>query len=129
MANRKVALPFRPRARVLQLLGDELIGNARLAVFELVKNAYDADASQVIVRLETRPNHTPLIRISDDGVGMSLETIRSVWLVPGNDHRQRQRFTSTPQGDRNRQEVGRRQRDDYSKRTSCTSSQPARLIG
>ena len=29
--------PFRPRARVLQLLGDELIGSPRLAVFELVK--------------------------------------------------------------------------------------------
>ena len=25
--------PFRPRARVLQLLGDELIGSPRLAVF------------------------------------------------------------------------------------------------
>ena len=37
-------LQFRPRARILQLLGDELIGSPRLAVFELVKNAYDADA-------------------------------------------------------------------------------------
>ena len=42
--SRWVSEPFRPRARVLQLLGDELIGSARLAVFELVKNAYDADA-------------------------------------------------------------------------------------
>ena len=36
----EISQPFRPRARVLQLLGDELIGSARLAVFELVKNAY-----------------------------------------------------------------------------------------
>jgi hypothetical protein len=44
-------LPFRPRARLLQLLGDQLIGTPRLAVFELVKNAYDADAELVTVVL------------------------------------------------------------------------------
>ena len=47
--------PFRPRARVLQLLGDELIGSPRLAVFELVKNAYDADATEVAVRIDLGP--------------------------------------------------------------------------
>ena len=46
-----VSQPFRPRARLLQLLGDELIGGPRLAVFELVKNAYDADANEVVVAL------------------------------------------------------------------------------
>ena len=45
-------LPFRPRARLLQLLGDQLIGTPRLAVFELVKNAYDADAETVTVTLK-----------------------------------------------------------------------------
>ena len=32
-------LHSRPRARILQLLGDETIGSPRVAVFELVKNA------------------------------------------------------------------------------------------
>ena len=44
-------LPFRPKARLLQLIGDQLIGSPRLAVFELVKNAYDADATTL--RLHT----------------------------------------------------------------------------
>jgi hypothetical protein len=35
---------FRARARLLALLGDQLIGSDQLAVFELVKNAYDADS-------------------------------------------------------------------------------------
>jgi hypothetical protein len=43
---------FRPRARVLHLLGDELIGSSRLAVLELVKNAYDADAKSVTVNFD-----------------------------------------------------------------------------
>lgn len=85
--------PFRPMARLLQLLGDELIGSARLAVFELVKNAYDADASQVVVRLDLESGPEPLITVSDDGEGMTPEVLRSVWLVPGNDHRKTQRLS------------------------------------
>ena len=84
--------PFRPRARVLQLLGDELIGSARLAVFELVKNAYDADANEVVVRLDLDSDQGPAITVTDDGEGMTLDVLRSVWLVPGDDHRQRQRL-------------------------------------
>jgi len=45
VTSKEISQPFRPRARVLQLLGDELIGSPRLAVFGLVKNAYDADAN------------------------------------------------------------------------------------
>ena len=91
VAGQVVTQPFRPRARVLQLLGDELIGSPRLAVFELVKNAYDADADEVIVRLELEESGSPRITVTDDGEGMSLDVLRSVWLVPGDDHRRRQR--------------------------------------
>jgi signal transduction histidine kinase/anti-sigma regulatory factor (Ser/Thr protein kinase) len=83
-------LVFRPRARLLQLLGDQLIGSARLAVFELVKNAYDADASRVVVRLDLSDDE-PSITVSDDGEGMTLKTLRDIWLVPGDDHRAKQR--------------------------------------
>lgn len=83
--------PFRPRARVLQLLGDELIGSPRLAVFELVKNAYDADANESIVTLDLKDEENPKITVSDDGIGMSPQTIKDIWLVPGNNHRQEQR--------------------------------------
>ena len=34
---------FRPRARILRLLGEELISDEIIAVSELVKNAHDAD--------------------------------------------------------------------------------------
>ena len=87
----QIRQPFRPRARVLQLLGDELIGSARLAVFELVKNAYDADANKVEVSLDLASSEDPGITVTDDGEGMSLDVLRSVWLVPGDDHRQKQR--------------------------------------
>ena len=76
---------------MLRLLGDELMGNDRLAIFELVKNAYDANANQVIVRLNLNTDQDPMITVSDDGEGMNLNVLKSVWLVPGNEHRQKQK--------------------------------------
>ena len=87
---KEIEQPFRPRARLLQLLGDELIGSPRLAVFELVKNAYDADANEVLVQLNLVEGESMIV-VTDDGQGMSLELLQSVWLVPGNDHRHKQR--------------------------------------
>ena len=83
---------FRPRARLLVLLGDQLIRDEVLAVFELVKNAYDADASHADLRLEhlTDPKQAT-ISVSDDGTGMSLRTITGTWLEPGTDNRAQQR--------------------------------------
>lgn len=84
-------LPFRPRARLLQLLGDQLIGTPRLAVFELVKNAYDADGETVTVTLLGLRTDDPSIVVQDDGEGMTFSTIRDIWLVPAHDHRELQR--------------------------------------
>ena len=91
IASIEISQPFRPRARVLQLLGDELIGSPRLAVFELVKNAYDADAYEVVVQLDLTSKNEPSITVTDDGEGMSLDVLRTVWLIPGDDHRHKQR--------------------------------------
>ena len=38
-----------PRARILHILDDELVSSETVAVIELVKNAYDADATRVLV--------------------------------------------------------------------------------
>ena len=84
-------LPFRPRARILQLLGDQLIGSSRLAVFELVKNAYDADARNVFVTLNDIESDEPSIVIEDDGIGMSPYEIENIWLVPAHSHKEKQR--------------------------------------
>jgi signal transduction histidine kinase len=80
--------PFRPRARLLVLLGDQLIREPGIAVFELVKNAYDADARNVSVAL-SNPTEAEKgsIVVEDDGIGMDWETVVNVWLEPGTDHR------------------------------------------
>lgn len=83
---------FRPKARILRLLGDQLIGNARLAIFELVKNAFDADAQKVTVELANLGSDAARITVRDDGDGMPRETIEKIWFVPGADHREKQRL-------------------------------------
>lgn len=78
--------PFRPRARMLVQLGDQLIKNESIALVELVKNAYDADASYVSITMEKIHNQEiGCILIKDDGWGMDKDTILGVWLEPGND--------------------------------------------
>src|SRR5262245_50727795 len=74
---------LRPRARLLRTLGEELISNEIVAVIELVKNAYDADATRVMIRFVA-----PLvpgkgrIEVIDNGHGMDLKTVQTVWMEP-----------------------------------------------
>ena len=81
------ALPIRPYARLLTMLGDQLIKNERIALVELIKNAYDADADRVEVRFEgfredmTHDDDSRIV-VRDDGTGMSLETVRTRWMNP-----------------------------------------------
>ena len=80
-------LQFEPYARLLTMLGDQLIKNERIALVELIKNSYDADASWVKVtfekfgqRFEVQPESK--IVIEDDGVGMSRKTLETEWVRP-----------------------------------------------
>ena len=45
----KEKYPIKATSYIINLLGDELIGSDSLAIFELVKNAYDADATLVTI--------------------------------------------------------------------------------
>lgn len=83
---------FTVRARVLRQLGDELIRSPGLAVFELVKNAYDADATYCDVSMQnTTDTQRGIIIVEDNGSGMSPEVMQNVWMVIGTDYRARQR--------------------------------------
>jgi signal transduction histidine kinase len=83
--------PFKPYARLMNILGDQLITDKKVAVIEIVKNSYDADAENVRIRFNNLINHgktkldlnnIPYIEIEDDGSGMTIDIIRKVWLRP-----------------------------------------------
>src|SRR5690349_8025646 len=88
--SRRGAKALRPRARILRTFGDELISSPTVAVIELVKNAYDADATSVLVKFEPPLEiGTGSVSVIDDGHGMSLETIEQTWMEPATLHRKR----------------------------------------
>jgi hypothetical protein len=76
---------IKAKSHILSLLGNELIGSDSLAIFELVKNAYDADAENVRISFIDLNSPNQKIIIEDDGHGMTLGVIQDVWLTIGTD--------------------------------------------
>lgn len=80
-------LKIRPYARLLTMLGNQLIKDERIALIELIKNAYDADASWVKVTFENFGDNFEVqpkskIIIQDNGDGMTKEILSSNFLNP-----------------------------------------------
>lgn len=93
---------FRPRARLIKTIGEELISDDKVAIIELVKNSYDAyselkEGSSIVEitfngnvnsRIVDNKRHYYIekenssIIIYDEGVGMNFETVESAWMEP-----------------------------------------------
>lgn len=81
-------------------LGALLVGRDSTALVELIKNAYDADAGQVVIRGEGLSRGQGSITVSDDGVGMTFEEFKDGFLRIASRTRE--------QGDRRSLRYGRR---------------------
>jgi signal transduction histidine kinase/anti-sigma regulatory factor (Ser/Thr protein kinase) len=79
--QKKPALHFEPTAYIQRLLGRELISSEPIAIAELVKNAYDAGAKEIVITLHANEPQKLIIR--DDGKGLSLPEFKRLWMRPG----------------------------------------------
>lgn len=90
MAEKK-DLHFKTNVQLKSIIGKDLINDDNIAILELVKNSFDADAKQVKVKyLNLKKNDdknvehfssiTSRLIIQDDGVGMNIDDIRDKWL-------------------------------------------------
>ncbi len=73
-------LTFKVSSGLKNILGRELITDKLIAIFELVKNSYDAGASRVDITLNNMYTSKASIEISDNGCGMSKEDFKEKWL-------------------------------------------------
>ena len=91
-------------SRFSQLIGRQLISNPIVAVSELVKNAYDADADNITVEFQQLRSNNPCLKIVDDGEGMTFLDVQSKWMMVGTDNKVHSPFT--PKGRRKLGEKG-----------------------
>lgn len=80
MINQNKALSFRVSAGLKNIIGRDLISDKYIAVFELVKNSYDAKASKVDISFVQAEDGKEQIVISDNGSGMTYDDIINKWL-------------------------------------------------
>ena len=94
--NRK--LKWRFDVSTFRLIGRDLITDRVTALFELVKNCYDANAQNVNVIFENVGvgKKQAVIRVEDDGYGMSFEDIRDKWMVIGTSSKRAHPYSPKP---------------------------------
>jgi hypothetical protein len=80
-------LDFKISSGLKNIIGKELITSDRIAIFELLKNSYDANASVVKIIFQhiedTKKSKAQRILIVDDGEGMSREELIGKFLFVG----------------------------------------------
>jgi signal transduction histidine kinase len=78
------AINFTVDSRLLAELGERLVGKPHIALAELVKNSYDADATQVVIGFRQ-----DRIEITDNGHGMDFDSFKDFWMRIGTTHKQK----------------------------------------
>ena len=71
---------FNIDSRLLFQLGEKLVANRAVALAELVKNSYDADATSVEIRFENVKTAGGTIIVKDNGLGMTLNVFQKTWM-------------------------------------------------
>ena len=93
-------------ARTILQLGRDSIKEFSTALVELVKNCYDADASNVEIEIITKTGDG-LIRISDDGFGMTEEIIDDNWLRIGFSEKKKKKYSQQKRRKTGEKGIGR----------------------
>lgn len=76
----KTPLQFKISSALKNIIGSDLISDDFIAVFELVKNSYDAHATKVEITFENIYSHNAKIIIKDNGKGMNYDDLINKWL-------------------------------------------------
>ena len=79
--------------RIIGHLGNNSITSDSTALFELIKNSRDANASKVTIHFKDIGTQNAQIEVHDDGDGMSYEDVKEKWMVIGTDDRLRNNTT------------------------------------
>jgi HSP90 family molecular chaperone len=76
LMSNSTTFTFSVDSALLRELGEKLVSTVHVALSELVKNAYDADATEVKVSITPNATSGPTIIIEDNGTGMTPDEAR-----------------------------------------------------
>lgn len=110
MNNSNQFYKIKPAARIVTTIGEELIKDVDAAIVELVKNSYDADAKTVNITFTTinKANQQYLkIIISDNGHGMSFDTVVNKWMIPATNDKLKRKISPLGRPLQGRKGIGR----------------------
>lgn len=85
---KKATAHFQTQGRLLQELGERLVARADVALMELIKNAYDADAIKCRVIVDS-----DRVEIVDDGHGMTEDEFIDNWMSIATPDKQQERLS------------------------------------
>ena len=74
---------FQADSALLRELGERLVGQPHIALAELIKNAYDADATLCTISIDENK-----ITVTDDGHGMTEKEFLTYWMTIGTRNKQ-----------------------------------------
>lgn len=94
--SHELKLRFDPRT--IEHLGIKMYSRLPYALAELVANAYDAGAENVVIKLDDSDQYNKKIVVIDDGEGMSYEEINERFLVIGRKRREYDEARSNSKG-------------------------------
>jgi signal transduction histidine kinase len=114
---------FKFSARFSQLIGRNLISNPIVAVSELVKNSYDADADNINLVFQNLKNGISTLRIIDDGEGMSLFDLTEKWMMVGTDNKMRDSITKSGRRKLGEKGIGRFSVERLAKKLTIRTTQ------
>ena len=91
---------FRTNSKLKTLVGQELITNNNIAIFELIKNSYDAGATEVDIQFHDfvfvdkgwKSSENSKIKIIDNGIGMTVEEVDKYWMELGNSSKEKNKL-------------------------------------
>lgn len=94
----QATLKWKFDVNTFRLLGRELITDRITAIYELVKNCYDANATLVDINFNnvSQISKNSTITITDNGLGMSFDDIRNKWMVVGTNSKRASLYSPPP---------------------------------
>ncbi|MHA2123152.1 MAG: ATP-binding protein [Promethearchaeota archaeon] len=82
---------FDSDGKLFKHIGRNQIDSETIALIEIVKNSYDADATEALITFDNVSKLNGEIIVTDNGHGMTLDQFKEYWMCPGTAHKEKER--------------------------------------